>query len=677
MEFQVYSAGISAHFRVTEEGKLLLLHLGAGECPDIPEKQLKWHNPGEIHVSGGNQDDHHGAKHSGSSGIFTLHYVSHTLTRNADGQKLEVTLADGQLRSVLHWQFYDGIPAVRSWTVVENVSQAPVGLEYVASFSLMGLEAGTPDEDLRVLIPHNAWLREVNWKEYTLHDLGLHRAQSFSTKRIAVSNTGTWSTKEYLPMGAVQRRDSMLMWQIESSGSWHWEISDLASALYLRLSGPTERENQWHKELQPGEQFESVKAAVVLGADFNASIAAMTQYRRRIFRPVAADQGKPVIFNDYMNCLFADPTTEKELPVIDRAAAAGAEYYVMDAGWYADGTWWETVGEWMPCAWRFPDGGLKRVFDYIHNKGMIPGIWLEIETMGIHCPILDQFEDGCFFMRHGRRVVDHGRYQLNFANEKVRSFASGVIDRLVAEYGVGYIKMDYNIEAGAGTELEADSFGDGLLKHRRAYLAWIDEVREKYPKLVIENCSSGGMRLDYAMLERHPIQSLTDQEDWREMTHVSQAAATAALPEQSAIWSYPVAKDGLNAVAVNMVNAMGLRMHLSGQIMDLNAEQFALVQAGVACYKATRDEISASTAFYPAGLPNYDDALFCVGYRSPRKTYLAAWRMETQESTLKLALDGRNARIVYPADGSCTVRGNENSLEITLNAQNTAVFLEI
>ena len=59
-------------------------------------------------------------------------------------------------------------------------------------------------------------------------------------------------------------------------------------------------------------------------------------------------------------------------------------------------------------------------------------------------------------MRHGKRVFDRSRYQLDFRNSEVRAHASSVIDRLVTEYGVGYIKMDYNIEPGIGTETNAD-----------------------------------------------------------------------------------------------------------------------------------------------------------------------------------------------------------------------------
>src|SRR6185369_13494264 len=123
------------------------------------------------------------------------------------------------------------------------------------------------------------------------------------------------------------------------------------------------------------------------------------------------------------------------------------EYFVIDAGWYADGSWWPTVGEWLPSKARFP-GGIKEPLDLIRAKGMIPGLWLELEVMGTQCPLVKQVGESWFFMHRGKRVIDHGRYQLDYRNPEVRAHADRVIDRLVREYGVGYIKMDYNIDAG-------------------------------------------------------------------------------------------------------------------------------------------------------------------------------------------------------------------------------------
>ncbi len=669
--------GIQMIFEITDNNMVALKHFSKN-APVSKNKNLKWCNIAEIHVCGENPDDHHGGKHTGTSQSTKLKYVSHSCIENEHGNLLEFTLQSDNLKAVVHYQFYTGISAVRAWTTVTNISAVNVGLEYISSFAYTGFDNGieAPTDNIKVLIPHNSWLREVDWKEYTLSEAGFDKNSAFSTKRISVSNSGTWSTKEFLPLAALTNTQSqdVYMWQIENNGSWQWEISDICDMLYFKLSGPTEQENQWYKELAPNESFESVKACVCIGDDFNNTLEQMTKYRRCIF--VNPDRKLPVIFNDYMHCINADPTTEKMIPVIDKAAMSGAEYYCMDAGWYADGTWWETVGEWQPCSWRFP-GGIKKVFDYIRSKGMIPGIWLEIEVMGIQCPILDEFEDDCFFTRHGKRIIDHGRYQLDFTNKKVREFASSVVDRVVTEYGVGYIKIDYNIDGGIGTECGSDSFGDGLLAHGRAYLDWIDQIRSKYPELVLENCSSGGMRMDYAQLQRHQIQSVSDQTNYRDMAYIAAAAPTAVLPEQSAIWSYPTADDDKNAVIFNMVNSLLQRIHLSGDIISLSDENFNVIKGAIKCYKELRNDILTAIPFYPAGIPEYGDEWICVAFRSSDKVKMALWRLNSENQTMTVPIKADKVSVLYPSDYKCDAKLTDNGISVSLRQKYSAVILDI
>ena len=659
-----------------EDGRVMLSRLGAA---DPRAKRAKWCPIAEVQISGENPDDHHGAKHTGTWGGRTLRYASHKIVDTKNGQRIEILLTNGRIETTVFYQLYRDIAALRAWTTVKNISAEPVGLEYVSSFSFTGVDAGLlpANEKMTVYLPHNAWVREVDWRSYTLSQLGLEHISKFSTNRIAVSNSGTWSSKEKLPMGALHNAEtnSTLLWQIEHNGSWHWELSDIDDMLYLKLSGPTEQENHWYRELGAGESFESVKVALTLGESFEQALAQMTAYRRTLFRDNTPNAALPVIFNDYMNCLWADPTEAKELPLIDRAAAAGAEYYCMDAGWYANGTWWETVGEWQPFEGRFPSG-IKRVFDYIREKGMVPGIWLEIEVMGIGCPLAKEWEDECFFMRHGKRVIDHGRYQLDFRHPKVRAHATAVVDRVVQEYGVGYLKMDYNVEAGAGTEVDADSFGDGLLRHNRAYLAWMDEILAKYPDLVWENCSSGGMRMDYALLERSHVQSVTDQTDYKKMAPIAAAAPTAVLPEQSAIWSYPKAGADATAAAFNMVNAMLQRIHLSGALLDLTDEAYAAVCEGVAVYKELRSEIASAMPFYPLGLPDYNADWLCLGLRSKARTLLAVWRRGGEQSEMLLSVRGI-PKVLYPSNTAGSAVSAGEGVRVTLPISYSAVILAL
>ena len=136
---------------------------------------------------------------------------------------------------------------------------------------------------------------------------------------------------------------------------------------------------------------------------------------------------------------------------------------------------------------------------------MIPGLWIEPEVVGIESPVVDELPDSAFFWRSGERVNGQGRYQLDFREPAVRTRMDRIIDRLIGDYGLGYLKFDYNINGGIGTEVGGVSAGHGLLDHNRAFLGWIDGLFARHPGLVIEACSSGGGRVDYATLARHSI----------------------------------------------------------------------------------------------------------------------------------------------------------------------------
>jgi alpha-galactosidase len=691
MEITINENGLNLVIAITETKDVRLLHFSpfSFNLETITGEQQPKFRLAEIHVSGENQDDNHGSKHTGTMPGNRLRYKNHQDYRTDKGRKLEIAMEDNGLVVISHLQFHDGIPVVRSWTEVQNKSAIDKGLEYISSFALTGIakEGLLPwDQKSRLHIPHNTWFGEGQWRNNTLPELGLSRVNTFSQKRLVYSSTGTWSTSQYLPMGCFENIEcgSCLFWQIEHNGSWHWEISDIGEHLYLQLSGPTENENNWWKNLAPGESFITVPVSVgAVAGDFEAAIHALTAYRRTIRRPNQDNLDLPIIFNDYMNCLFGDPTTAKLIPLIDAAAKVGCEYFCIDAGWYSDGEWWDGVGEWLPAQNRFP-GGIKEPLDYIRSKGMIPGLWLELEVMGIHCPLAKQVPDAWFFIRHGKRVIDHGRYQLDFRNPQVRKHADQIIHRLVHDYGVGYIKMDYNINAGSGTELGCESFGEGLLEHNRAYLSWIDNIFSQYPELVIENCGSGGMRMDYALLARHSIQSSSDQTDYRKYAGIAASCTTAVTPEQCAVWSYPLREGDIEEVIFNMVNALLTRVHQSGHLAELSPERLQLVQEGLTYYKSIRHDIPQGLPFWPLGLPTFQDSWISWGLKCGRKTYIAVWRLEGSRDFCCLPikfLQGRSikVRIGYPASIGCKYEWypDNGELSVVLPKINSARLLEL
>lgn len=688
---EINENGIHMVFEVSEKNQLKLLHFSAlpFDNRDITSREGTAPFPAvEVQVTGIDKvGERHGDNYVYTGPGWRMLYKDFKDTRNEWGRKLEAVTVDDPsyedctgLEVHSHYQFYDGIAAVRAWTEVFNKGEKDCGLEYVSSFALTGLEKEgmkDSDEKLELGIPHNGWQKELHWNSYRLTDLGMSISQPQvmrgSSKTIGIGNVGNWSTKEYLPMGYLRNKetDSSLYWQIEHNGSWFWEIGDEDGHLYLKLSGPTEHQAHWWKNLKPGESFVTVPVSVgsCMGG-FDEAMGELTRYRRAIRRKNADNEKLGVIFNDYMNCLFGDPTTEKEIPLIDKASEAGCEYFCVDCGWYSEGYWWDGVGEWLPSLKRFPNG-LREVMDYIRSKGMVPGVWLELEVMGIKCPKADRVPGDWYFTRHGKKIMDRSRYQLDFRNPQVREHATEVIDRLVQEYGVGYIKMDYNIEPGSGTELGADSFGDGLLGHNRAYLKWLDGIFAKYPGLIIENCSSGGLRMDYAMLSRYSIQSTSDQEDYVRYATIAANSPSGLTPEQSAIWSYPLTEGDEEEVVFNMVNAMMLRIHQSGHLVNLTQERMALVKEGIGYYKQIRQDIKQALPYWPLGLSGYTDPWVSLGLKTEDRDYVAVWRRNSQSAVTTIPvkhLRGKDVEVEcgYPMKGACRYQWNKAAGELTV-----------
>lgn len=679
--------GIFLSVHVTDEGDVRLIHLSPFPPSSEPSKgQGQKFRIVEVQESGQNLNDHHGSKHTGSCPGYLLRYVTHTETRNRFGRKLEITQEHEGLLVISHLQFFDGIPVIRSWTELEYRGKGERPIEYVSSFVLTGLSrgsAGPRDCDSIIRIPHSTWYGEAQWRAYTPPELGYNVVNLFSVKRIGCTSTGTWPASEYLPMGSYENTalKHTLTWQIETHASWHWEISDVVGELYLQLSGPTYQENAFLRRLRSGERFRSEPCAVaVVQGGFERSIQALTRYRRVIRRANDDNDHPSVIFNDYMNCLSGDPTTEKLIPLIDAAARSGCRYFCIDAGWYADGPWWDGVGEWLPSRARFP-GGIMEPLDRIRSRGMIPGLWLELEVMGIRCPLVGRVPTDWFFQRNGRPVIDEGRYQLDFRHPGVRTHADSVIRRLVEDYGVGYIKMDYNINAGSGTERDADSPGDGLLRHTRAYLDWLDSVFARYPSLIIENCSSGGMRMSFSLLSRQSIQSVTDQTDYRKMAAIAANCATAVTPEQAAIWSYPLREGTVEETVFNMVNALLLRIHQSGHLAELSADRLEFVHEGIAYHKSICERLKDGVPFWPLGLASMTDEYLSFGIDCGRTLFIAVWRTTGAKGTIGLpirAVAGKRseARCAYPKRRAPDFSwdGSQGILDVALTQNSARVF---
>ena len=602
-------------------------------------------------------------------------HVSHRFAETAVGRRLAYTGStrdrDGawhelRIRTWDEWtgltaetsfRSVDGVSAFQARTRVTNEGPEPVLLLGITSFAT-GLGNSRTD-DLDVIKGDSEWLGESRWTRHPLRqsvpDLNLGRHGQDGRGCLAVTSRGTWSTGAHLPTGGLIDRTTgrAVLWQIEHNGPWRWEVGERRDGdVGLALLGPTDLDHQCATRLAPGASLTSVPVSVALGEDEDGAIAALTAHRRALLRPHRDRTELPVVFNDYMNTLMGDPTTARLLPLIDAAADAGAEVFCVDAGWYDDdGAWWDSVGGWEPSQTRFPRG-IEEVLARIRGHGMVPGLWLEPEVIGVRSPVAEKLPPEAFFQRDGVRVAEHGRYHLDLRHPRAVGHLDDVVDRLVEQLGVGYLKLDYNIDPGAGTDRAADSVGAGLLDHNRAHLAWLDRLLDRHPHLTLENCASGAMRMDYALLTRMQLQSTSDQQDFLRYPPIAVAAPMSVLPEQAANWAYPQPDMSAEEIAYTMCTGILGRLYLSGHLDRMSPEQRDSVRDAVRAHRAIRADLAAASPSWPLGLPGWDDPWLSLALRTEGSTYLAVWRRGgAAASTLSLPhLRGHavGVEVLYP-----------------------------
>jgi alpha-galactosidase len=253
------------------------------------------------------------------------------------------------------------------------------------------------------------------------------------------------------------------------------------------------------------------------------------------------------------------------------------------------------------------------------------GLWLEPEVIGVESATAATLPEEAFQSRAGVRIVEHDRYLLDLRHPSARAHLDEVVDRLVRQFDTRYFKFDYNVTPGAGPDTAADSPGAALLEHNRAHLEWLDAVHERHPRLVIENCASGAMRSDFAMLSRLQLQSTSDQQDPLLYPPIAASAPLSMLPEQAASWAYPQPEMTLEASAFALTTGLLGRYFVSGFLNRMDDERRALVAEAVVAAKGLRSHIRTSHLRLPLGLPGWDDPRTAMALLSDDRLVISVW----------------------------------------------------
>lgn len=646
----------------------------------------------EVHIAGEHKFQHAGIKLCVSSEGARLKYVSHDVTHNADGDVLTITQASGLVSVTSVFKKFSDADAVSVYTSVKNISESDIVLEEVASLVLPLAERYATDTDAlfftRFIQGHHT---ECQPRRASFADWGLFKASSVWHKKIYSANIGSQSTKEELPQGILEYSPcgKTLMFQIESNSGWYYEMSnnDFGN-YYLYLGGANLPYGGWAKKLAAGQVYSSPVVALSFGAGVDDAIANMTAYRRHIVSNSISDRNLPVIFNEYMHLSWDSPTEENTAKIAPLAAKAGAEYYVIDCGWHNEEPGdrvYPYVGQWKESHARFPSG-LKKTMDYIRSLGLKPGLWIEPEIVGILCKdMLSYYDDDCFMQRFGKKIAVGDRYFLDFRNKKVVDYLDETIRRMVEDYGAEYIKFDYNQDCGVGTDYLSFCAGEGLELCADAFLTWVKKTTARFPNVVFEACASGGMRCDHKTLSAFSLVSTSDQTNAFLYPYIAGNILSAVVPEQAAVWSYPVNKLvedfelSDESTALNMVNSLLGRMHLASDLSKLSDKQFALVKEGVDYYNYLSADKKKAVPVFPKGFTRFGAKETVAGLKCGNKIYLAVWNLSKSARTVSVNLKNgvKTAKVGYPVSLPTAFDFAGSTLNVDFKDGQYARFFEI
>lgn len=151
-------------------------------------------------------------------------------------------------------------------------------------------------------------------------------------------------------------------------------------------------------------------------------------------------------------------------------------------------------------------------------------------------------------------------------------------------YGFGYIKIDYNETIGIGCD-GAESLGEGLRRNMEASVGFFQKIKQEVPGIVVENCASGGHRLEPGLMGIVSMASFSDAHECEEIPVIAANLHWAIQPAQSQIWAVIRQTDSLKRIVYSMANTFLGRMCISGDVTDLSREQWEMIESGMDFYR--------------------------------------------------------------------------------------------
>lgn len=489
-----------------------------------------------------------------------------------------------------------GAGYLETYTELENRGDNVI-VEALPSFNMARISPFERFDDPNDIVIHRLlsnWSGEGKLYSVSAADIAFEASWSgLGVRTMRISQTGTMPARGYLPFISVEDKKNDVCWAAETEAPASWTIEAIFRNNAISVGGGRGDflSAHWRKTLKTGETEKTNKAylTVTKGSLENAA-ARLARHFDDTDEIKDVERDLPVLYNEYCYT-WGKPeakTLEKMLPEI---AALGCKYFVIDDGWfynvYNDKRY--VIGDWNVNKEYYPEG-LKAFADKVRSYGMIPGVWYEFEGVSEHSDVYRDHPDW-LLTRDGKIINNGGRAFLDFRKKEVLNYLREKVIKNLVNCGIGYMKVDYNSNAGFGAD-GAESYGEAIRQHIDAVLAFFEEIKRSVPSLVLEICSSGGMRHEPRFLSLGDMCSFSDAHENAGGVPVAMNLHRFIPPRKLQIWA--TIRDDYNAddVKFTVAKAMLGRICFSGNLGNKPQKIIDILKESVSFYEKLKPTIA-------------------------------------------------------------------------------------
>lgn len=408
-----------------------------------------------------------------------------------DGEELTVTLEDERypLQTLLHYRIWPDCDVLEKWREVVNTGGEPFTLErcHSAEFALPGTD-----------------YESVNCAGRWGGEFGLRSAPVGAGKQVYESLYGltAHSVNPFFAVhrGADEEKGAVYFGALAWSGNFKIVVENVCGAFTSILAGVSDTDALW--SLDSGAHYETPHVYAGRAEGFGGMSHALHRFARRHVLPdVLAEKSLPVLYNSWYATEF-NVSLEQQKALAQKAAALGVDLFVMDDGWFkgrVDST--AGLGDWTADPQKFP-GGLGELIQCVNGLGMDFGLWVEPEMVNPNSDLFRAHPN--WILRYPNREprLWRSQYMLNLADKEVENYLFILLDRLLCDHNIAYLKWDMNryaAEMGCAASGQ-EEWRSLWRRHTEGFYALTRRLRKAHPEVELEACASGGGRVDFGTM---------------------------------------------------------------------------------------------------------------------------------------------------------------------------------